>query len=287
MDLARRNVKKMWRKAGHRKTDRRTLGLLFLSLGCLLALVCSAQAQDTLESQGLKFRLIPGGYYLLGSAVSEPGRYADEDTPHRVRVAAFYLAVTETTNAQYQRFLQATGHPPPLYWQDRNLNGPNQPVVGVNWDDAVAFCRWLTQVTGVPHHLPTEAQWEAAARGGHTGQAYPWGDEAPEAAGIYRANLRHDHTAKDGYLFTAPVGSFPANGYGLFDLAGNVSEWCLDRYVPTGSGPFKPGLLRLLKGGSWFTQARDLRCAARQSAPPAYADGYIGFRVVRQANPAK
>ena len=92
---------------------------------------------------------------------------------------------------------------------------------------------------------------------------------------------------KTAYLFTAPVGSFPANGYGLFDMAGNVSEWCLDRYVPTGSGPFKPGLLRLLKGGSWFSQARDLRCAARQSAPPHYADGYIGFRVVRLANPAQ
>ncbi|MFI5355287.1 MAG: formylglycine-generating enzyme family protein [Desulfobaccales bacterium] len=262
------------------KTCWRILFVLALSI---MVGAAPALAQETLESQGLKFRLIPGGYYLLGSAVSEPGRYADEDTPHRVRVDAFYLAVTATTNAQYQRFLKATGHPAPLYWQDQNLNGPNQPVVGVSWDDAVAFCRWLTQVTGVPHHLPTEAQWEAAARGGRTGQPYPWGAEAPDAGGIYRANLRHDRTAKDGFLFTAPVGSFPANGYGLFDMAGNVSEWCLDQYTPSGSGPFKPGLLRLLKGGSWFSQARDLRCAARQSAPPSYADGYIGFRVVRPA----
>ncbi len=290
MDRAQRNVKKMWRnkaRAGHRKTDRRTLGLLFLSLGWLLALVCSAQAQDTLESQGLHFRLIPAGYYLLGSPVSEPGRYADEDTPHRVRVDSFYIAVTETTNAQYGRFLKATGQQPPLYWQDKNLNAPNQPVVGVTWDDAVACCRWLTQVTGAVHQLPSEAQWEAAARGGLTGQPYPWGAEAPDAGGVYRANLRHDRTAKDGYLFTAAVGSFAANGFGLFDLAGNVSEWCLDQYVPTGSGPFKPGLLRLLKGGSWFSLARDLRSAARQSAPPGYADGYIGFRVVRQANSAQ
>jgi formylglycine-generating enzyme len=269
------------------KIIRPKLQCLFLLLCWLLLPIWSAQAQDTLESQGLKFRLIPGGYYLLGSAVSEPGRYADEGTLHRVRVDAFYIAVTETTNAQYRRFLQATGHPAPLYWQDQNLNGPNQPVVGVSWDDAVAFCNWLTRVTGVPHHLPTEAQWEAAARGGLTGQPYPWGAEAPDAAKVYRANFRHDRTAKDGYLFTAPVGSFPANGYGLFDMAGNVSEWCLDQYVPTGSGPFKPGLLRLLKGGSWFSQARDLRCAARQSAPPPYADGYIGFRAVRLTNPAQ
>ena len=100
--------------------------------------------------RAIHFRLIPGGYYLLGSPISEPGRYADEDTPHRVRVDDFYIAVTETTNAQYHRFLKATGHQAPLYWEDKNLNGPNQPVVGVTWDDAVAFCRWLTQVTGVP-----------------------------------------------------------------------------------------------------------------------------------------
>lgn len=262
---------------------------LIVVVGLSLGFLCSSQvySQDTLESQDLKFHLIPGGYYLLGSPLSEPGRYADEDTPHRVRLDNFYMAVTETTNAQYQRFLKGTGQQPPLYWQDKNLNGPNQPVVGVSWDDAVAFCNWLTQVTGVSHSLPSEAQWEAAARGGLTGQPYPWGAEAPDAGEVYRANLRHDRTARDGYRFTGPVGSYPANGFGLFDLAGNVSEWCLDLYVPAGSGPFKPGLLRLLKGGSWFSQARDLRCAARQSASPNYADGYIGFRVVRLANSAQ
>jgi formylglycine-generating enzyme required for sulfatase activity len=260
--------------------------ILILFLTCT-GLVSYVFSQDVLESQSIHFRLIPGGYYLLGSAVSEPGRYADEDTPHRVRVDSFYIAVTETTNAQYARFLKATGHQAPLYWEDKNLNGPNHPVVGVTWDDALAFCRWLTQVTGVSHSLPSEAQWEAAARGGLTGQPYPWGAEAPDAGGVYRANLRHDRTGKDGYRFTAAVGSFAANGYGLSDLAGNVSEWCLDQYVPAASGPFKPGPLRLLKGGSWFSQARDLRCAARQSAPPGYADGYIGFRVVRPANSAQ
>jgi formylglycine-generating enzyme required for sulfatase activity len=259
------------------------IAVVWLSLGFLWSNQVSSQ--DTLESQGLHFRLIPGGYYLLGSPLSEPGRYADEDTPHRVRVDAFYIAMTETTNAQYRRFLEATGHQAPLYWEDKSLNGPNQPVVGVSWDDAVAFCRWLTQVTGVSHSLPSEAQWEAAARGGLTGQPYPWGAEAPDAGGVFRANLRNDRTARDGFLFTAPVGSFPVNGFGLFDLAGNVSEWCQDQYVPAASGPFKPGPLRLLKGGSWFSQARDLRSAARQSAPPGYADGYIGFRVVRLPNP--
>lgn len=267
------------------KTNRRKPKCLLLLLCWLLLPICSTLAQETLEAQSIRYRLIPGGYYLLGSPLGEPGRYADEDTPHRVRVDSFYIAVTETTNAQYARFLQATGHQAPLYWQDKNLNGPNQPVVGVTWDDAAACCRWLTQVTGVEHSLPTEAQWEAAARGGLTGRIYPWGDEAPGAGGVLRANLRHDGTARDGFPFSAPVGSFPPNAYGLFDMAGNVAEWCLDQYQPAASGPFKPGFLRLLKGGSWFSQARDLRCAARQSASPQYADGYIGFRVVRLPNP--
>jgi sulfatase modifying factor 1 len=268
------------------RTPKAIYAALLLGLWLALGMLTPALAQEMVESQGLKFRRIPGGWYLLGSAVSEPGRYADEDTPHRVRVDSFYLATTETTNAQYARFLQATGHKAPLYWADRNLNAPNQPVVGVTWNDAVAFCKWLSRVTGVEHRLPTEAQWEAAARGGLTGQPYPWGSAAPDAGGVYRANYRPNDFAADGFAMSAPVGSFPPNGYGLFDMAGNVSEWCQDRYVPLRSqGPFRPGVLRLLKGGSWVSWPRDLRCAARQSAPPQYADGYIGFRVVRLPQP--
>ncbi|RJR44925.1 MAG: formylglycine-generating enzyme family protein [Deltaproteobacteria bacterium] len=268
--------------------DRRpkTLPLAILVLAICLCSLRPSFAQEV-STQGISFRLIPGGYYLLGSPLSEPGRYADEVVSHRVRVDSFYIAVTETTNAQYGRFLKATGHPAPLYWEDKNLNAPNQPVAGVTWHDAVAFTKWLTQVSGVPHRLPTEQEWEAAARGGLTGQPFPWGAEAPDAGGVFRANFRHDRTARDGFLLSAAVGSFPPNGYGLYDMAGNVAEWCLDRYHPLSSGgPFKPGILRVLKGGSWFSQARDLRCAARQAAAPDYADGYIGFRVVRLPSPA-
>jgi len=268
------------------KTDRRKPPCLCLLLCWLLLPIWSALAQESLEAQGIRFRLIPGGSYLLGSPADEPGRYADEAEPHRVSLTPFYLSATEITNAQYGRFLKATGYHAPLYWEDKNLNGPNQPVVGVTWFDAVAFCEWLARVTGVSHSLPTEAQWEAAARGGLAGQAYPWGAEAPGAGGVFRANLRNDRTARDGFLLTGPVGSFSPNGYGLYDMAGNVSEWCQDRYVPLSpGGPFKPGVLRLLKGGSWLSGPRDLRPAARQSAPPQYADGYIGFRVVRLPHP--
>jgi len=267
------------------KTENRKPKTFWITIIVLAAAIfCAgpAFAQETLESQGLKFQLIPGGYYLLGSAVSEPGRYADEDTPHRVRLDSFHIGVTETTNAQYGRFLKAAGHQPPLYWEDKNLNAPAQPVVGVTWKDAVAFTRWLTEATGVLHRLPTEQEWEAAARGGLTGQPFPWGSQPPDAGGVLRANYRTNDLAKHGFRLTAAVGSFPPNGFGLFDMAGNVAEWCLDRHHPLGGGgPFKSGVSRILKGGSWFSQARDLRCAARQSAAPGYADGYIGFRVVR------
>jgi formylglycine-generating enzyme required for sulfatase activity len=274
------------RRDGGGKTIRRKLPCLALVLCWLLLPGWCALAQETLEAQSIPFRLIPGGWYFVGSPPNETGRYADEAASHKVNLKAFYISVTEITNAQYARFLKATGHKKPLYWEDQNLNGPNQPVAGVTWNDAAAFCRWLTRVTGALHELPTENQWEAAARGGLVAQAYPWGDQAPDAGGVFRANFRTTLPGAAGFRFTAPVGSFAANGYGLFDMAGNVAEWCQDRYEPLRTGgPFKPGVLRLLKGGSWLSGPRNLRPAARQSAPPSYADGYIGFRVVRLPQP--
>jgi formylglycine-generating enzyme required for sulfatase activity len=271
-------------RSRQRQTPHRGLRL-WLFLLCWLALISNspARAQDVLEAQGLRFRLIPGGSYFIGSPVNEAGRYANEPAPHRVTVKPFYLAATETTNRQYARFLAATGHPPPLYWQDKNLNAPDQPVVGVTWHDARAFCTWLTQATGVAHRLPTEAEWEAAARGGLVGEPYPWGRELPDAGGRHRANYNPNDFADDGFAVTAPVGSFPANGYGLYDMAGNVSEWGADRGTPTvGPTPFGALDYRVRKGGSWRSRARDLRSAARKFSPPETADGFIGFRVLRE-----
>ena len=259
--------------------------LVVLVLGLSLGWLAPAMPQDMLESQGLRFRLIPGGSYLLGSSSQEAGRYTSESDPHHVTLQAYYLAETETTNSQYARFLEATGHSLPPYWQDKNLNGPSQPVVGVNWQDAQDFCQWLTRVTGVRCRLPTEAEWEAAARGGLVGEPYPWGREPPNAGGRYRANYYPDDFGADGFRLTAPVGSFPPNGCGLFDMAGNVAEWCADKKTPPGGRtPFAAPGYRVLKGGSWYSRARDLRCAARQFAPPHTADGFIGFRVLRESD---
>ncbi len=258
-------------------------GWFFLLCWLLLPIYNPARAQDCLAAQGLRFCRIPGGSYLLGSPPDEAGRYADEAASHRVPLKPFYMAATLTTNAQYACFLKATGNPAPLYWQDRNLNAPNQPVVGVSWHDAQAFCTWLTRETGVVHRLPTEAEWEAAARGGLVGQPYPWGRDLPDAGGRYRANYDPSDFADDGFALTAPVASFPPNGYGLSDMAGNVSEWCADQCsAPDGCGLCAAASYRVRKGGSWRSRARDLRCAARKFSPPDTADGFIGFRVQRE-----
>ena len=133
----------------------------------------------------------PRGLVLPGVAAQRDRALRRRGQPRTRSISSpFISALTEITNAQYGRFLKATGYKTPLYWKDKNLNGPNQPVVGVTWHDAVAFCRWLTKVTGAPHELPTEDQWEAAARGGLVGQPYPWGDQAPDAGGVFRANFR-------------------------------------------------------------------------------------------------
>jgi len=238
---------------------------------------------------GMTLRLIPGGTYFLGSPPGESGRYWHEGPQHAVRLTSFYIMTTEVTNAQYGRFLKATGHPAPLYWHDKNLNKADQPVVGVTWYDAVAFAAWVSQITGQTYRLPTEAEWEAAARGGLVAQPFPWGQHPPEQEGRFLANFNPNPYEKDGFRYTAPVGSFPPNNFGLSDMAGNVAEWCGDWYAAEAyrqrpqDNPIGPleGTWRVLRGGSWYSRARDLRCAARQFALPHQADGFIGFRLVR------
>ena len=128
---------------------------------------------------------------------------------------AFYMDKYEVANAQYRKFVQATGHRAPTYWDDDDFNQPNQPVVGVSWHDATAYAKWVGK------RLPTEKEWEWAARGSLVGKEYPWGDQEPSSS---RAN----YGSKVGK--PTAVGSYPANGYGLYDMAGNVYEWCQDWY---------------------------------------------------------
>jgi len=203
--------------------------------------------------------LIPATSFLMGSNDG-----ADNERPvHRVSLDAFQLAVHQVTNAEYDLFLQATGHPPPPH---RNPH-PEQPVVAVSWFDAVAYCEWLGG------RLPTEAEWECAARGGAEGMLYPWGND-----------VRDGDRWPDG---PAPVGGGTPNGYGLYDLCENVHEWCSDWYaadyyaLSPGHDPRGPdtGTRRVSRGGSWRHRLKVSRCAARSSIPPEYRYADYGFRV--------
>ena len=227
--------------------------------------------------------LIPAGEFQMGDHFGPEGN--DNERPvHTVYLDAFYIDAYEVTNAQYQKFMDATVRAAPTYWDNSKYNAPEQPVVGVSWYDAVAYAEWAGK------RLPTEAEWEKAARGGLAGKRYQWGDEAPDSGGVYRANYDPGNYTEDGYNYPAPVGSFPPNGYGLYDMAGNVWEWCADwlgdDYYENSplNNPLGPdfGTDRVLRGGSWAHLPDSLRVAYRCYDPPAIADHNIGFRCVSQ-----
>jgi formylglycine-generating enzyme required for sulfatase activity len=216
---------------------------------------------------------IPVGEFLMGQA---DGR-DDERPAHRVTLAPFLLGRFQTTNHHWEEFSKATArggaaHPDALPC-------PTLPVTSVNWFDAVAYCRWLSAQWGLRFRLPTEAEWEFAARGGLEQKAYPWGDEARSyAAGRWL----------DG---PEPVATTEPNGYGLFDMCENVHEWCGDWYDPLYYGVSPPenprgperGKRRSSRGGAWRHHIKFSRCAARSSIPPEFRYADYGFRVAADA----
>jgi sulfatase modifying factor 1 len=225
-------------------------------------------------------RFVPAGDFLMGDGAGRP----DERPVHRVWTGPLLVARTPVTNAEYARFLAATGHVPPRFWDDGRFNAPDQPVVGVSWFDAVAYCDWLAAVSGRPFRLPTEAEWEKAARGGRTGARYPWGDDpAGWAADPSLAAVRQP--------LPYPVGCSVPNGYDLLDMGYNVHEWCRDWYDPAyyavapAHDPPGPagGRRRASRGGAWRHQIQVCRTAARSSLDPAFHYNDYGFRVVCDA----
>jgi formylglycine-generating enzyme required for sulfatase activity len=224
-------------------------------------------------------RQIPEGWFSMGC---DTGR-DDERPAHRIWVDAFELAAFQTTNAQYADFMRATKHPSPPFWDDPNLNNPSQPVVAVSWFDAVAFCDWLSRASAKSYRLPTEAEWERAARGGVEGESFPWGECDPVALPDY---------AKRWKTGPEPVSLYAANAYGLYNIGDNVHEWCSDWYdagyyaVSPGRNPRGPksSARRASRGGSWRHHIKVTRTAARSSIPPEFKYADYGFRVAAGAN---
>ena len=214
---------------------------------------------------------------------SEAGQ--DNERPvHRVWIDSFQLASCQVTNAEYGRFLTATGGLPPPFWGQANFDGPGLPVVAVSWFEAVNYCEWLSAETGRKYRLPTEAEWERAARGGVEGKLFPWGDEPP--------NSRPDY-AERWKLGPEPVGRYAPNGFGVYDISENVHEWCSDWFQADyyASSPERnprgpeSGQRRASRGGSWRHHIKISRCAARSSIPPEFQYADYGFRVASHASP--
>ena len=208
---------------------------------------------------------------------SEDGQ--DNERPvHRVWVDAFQLAECQVTNQEYSKFVAATGNEAPALLDDPNFNHPHKPVVAVSWFEAVRYCDWLSRLHGGSYRLPTEAEWERAARGGVDGKLFPWGDALPETLPGYQQRWVNG---------PEKVGLSDPNGFGLYDMCANVHEWCSDwfqsDYYATSPernpcGP-ETGDRRSSRGGSWRHHVKVTRCAARSSIPPQFKYADYGFRV--------
>ena len=272
-----------------------------------LVFACLACSEEEVAQPPEGMVLISAGTFQMGSTAGD----VDEAPVHTVGLDAFYIDQHEVTNAEYRTFGTATGHPPPrgigytaVYellkqgyepWNDPDFNHPDQPVTTVTWFDAAAYCEWAGK------RLPTEAEWEKAARGGLEGARYSWGNAEPNNTTANFADIQTEFEWRspdvdDRYLFTAPVGTFSPNGYGLFDMAGNVWEWCADWYSSTyysdlqsAEGPLRnpkgpdTGERRVLRGGTWYRAAHTIRNAERISDFPDSSLNVVGFRCAKDA----
>ena len=231
--------------------------------------------------------LIPAGEFLMGSTVADA--QDDEKPVHSVYLDAFYMDKYGVTIGKYKQFVRATGHRSLPDWVSKISPTDQHPVIGVSWQDAMAYTQWVGK------RLPTEAEWEKAARGGLVGKRYPWGDSIDTRKANYSAS---------NFGGTKIVGSYAANSYGLYDMAGNVFEWCLDAYNPDAyrsllqRNPVSGGSItsiinnfanvnnyRVLRGGSWYDIATYVRVAYRLAYAPTHTDSHFGFRCVRAVTP--
>ncbi|MFM8354447.1 MAG: formylglycine-generating enzyme family protein [Gammaproteobacteria bacterium] len=257
-----------------------------LALGLAFALVLRDRAHDA-ELKLPEMVKIPDGAFQMGCGTSDTECAEDEKPARSVAVPAFRLAKYEVTVGQFRVFVEATGY---RAVANCNWRAPGfvqddaHPVVCVTWSDARAYASWLSEQTGDHYRLPSEAEWEYATRAGSQ-YAYSFGNNEAELCRY--ANVGNA-PCNDGFQYTAPVGRFQSNEFGLHDVHGNVVEWTQDVYQPSyadapsdGSAALSGGDFRVLRGGSWRNSAGRLRSAFRFGYSATGANDSTGFRLAR------
>jgi uncharacterized protein (TIGR02996 family) len=247
------------------------------------------------NSVGMELALILAGKFLMGSPESEADRYDDEGPQHEVEITRpFYLGIYPVTQEQYRKVAGKN----PSYFTRKRGGGPNHPVEQMSWEEAVEFCRKLSdrpeeKAAGRTYRLPTEAEWEYSCRGGaNSSSPFFFGSSLSPTQATFDGRYPYGGAATGPYLQrTTPVGSYQPNAFGLFDTHGNVWEWCQDWFAaytreaakdPTGH---TTGSSRVLRGGSWLNFGRNCRAAYRNRGEPGDRGSDIGFRVVCAAPP--
>ena len=295
---------------------RRSAATILAAGACLLLLGASksgsGQAPQVVNDGYGDFVLVPAGAFKMGDNVGdgEPR----ERPVHTVELDAFYIGKYEVTNGEWRKFRDDPGYNDPKFWpnghvvpkdqvpywsQAQNHGGgtpdsDNYPVIGVNWDSATAYCNWLSAKTGKKYRLPTEAEWEKAARGTDQ-RRFPWGNTIDRSYANYQGSQEYDTVRPVGFYDGSKRGDLQTNSnaspYGAYDMAGNLMEWCQDWYsrdyysASPRKNPKGPatGAYRVVRGGSFFVEPIDLRMYARSGAWPSL-QGFrmLGFRAARE-----
>jgi len=308
-----------------------SISLSLMVISGMFQLDCQVRAQPAKEvtnSIGMKLVLIPKGTFMMGSKLSPKEvhqrypwgkeEYFKGETPHQVVLTqSFYMGIHEVTVGQFRKFVEAEKYKteaetdgkggwgydpstrklsqnPKNTWRNPGFaQDDNHPVVNVSWNDAVAFCRWLSRVEGREYRLPTEAEWEYSCRAGSTSEL-SFGDDAEQVVtfgNVADATLKRQFpnfaavSSSDGVMFTSRVGSYRSNRFGLYDMHGNVAERCSDWYGEyprtTITDPVGPatGSIRVIRGGGWNGSALSCRSAGRGRGTPGWRYHDIGFRV--------
>lgn len=266
-----------------------------ISIFVLIIGLAVGQSNDDVTKGGCEMVLIPGGTFEMGNPF---GDGVDDNLPlHIVKIDSFYMDKYEVTVGQFRKFVQESGYKWNRFWWKLSIYSPtdDHPIVNVDWYAASAYAKWAGK------RLPTEAEWEYAARGGLKGKRYPWGDRITKDDANFLKYWKDDDeydpssppkmSGKDQWKnSTAPVGSFAPNGYGLYDMAGNVAEWCQDWYqwdyysVSPEDNPKGPetGDKKVIRGGHWYSWHKGLRVYNRGNNLPdvRWFQDVQGFRCV-------